>query len=470
MDTTKLFIDGAWIEPSTADTIDVVNPATEEIICTVPAGGADDARIAAEAARGAFAGWSATEPKARADILSALCESLRNRSDELVDLMVQEIGMPRATVRAMQVDLALVESKYHIDRLREFSFEQECGNSILIHEPVGVVAAITPWNYPLTQLMRKVVPAMATGCCVIAKPSELAPLSAFVLAESMEAVGVPAGVFNLITGFGQEVGEALVKHPDVDMISLTGSTLAGKRVAELASQSIKRIALELGGKSPAVILDDADLEAAIQGTLNWTYLNSGQTCSAFTRMLVPQDRLAQAEEIAVRLSQKHVVGLPDEEGSTMGPLISAAQRDKVLQYIDSGVREGARLILDGRMEPVDGKGYFVSPTIFSDVTSGMRIEREEIFGPVLAILPYATEEEALQIANDTPYGLHAAVWSADRNRARALAAGIRAGQIEINGGEFNPFAPHGGFKESGIGRENGEFGFGEFLEVKSLQL
>jgi acyl-CoA reductase-like NAD-dependent aldehyde dehydrogenase len=355
--------------------------------------------------------------------------------------------------------------------MADFPFEETVGNSLVVREPVGVVGCITPWNYPLHQIAAKVAPALAAGCTVVVKPSEVTPLNAFVLAEIMQAVGLPAGVFNLVTGLGPEVGEALVIDPDVDMISFTGSTRVGRRIGELAAPMVKRVALELGGKSPNVILDDADLQAAVVDGLGKCFLNSGQTCSALTRMLVPRARLAEAEQIAAAAVAQTTVGDPLEADTRLGPLVSEAQRERVRGYIRKGVEEGAKLVAGGD-EPPEGlqRGYFVRPTVFSDVRPDMTIAQEEIFGPVLAIMPYDDEDDAVRIANDTIYGLAGGVWSGDPERAKRVARRIRTGQIEINGATFNPTAPFGGFKQSGHGRELGRYGLEEFLEVKSLQL
>ena len=352
-----------------------------------------------------------------------------------------------------------------------FPFEEQVGNSAIVREPVGVVGAITPWNYPLHQIAAKVAPALAAGCTVVLKPSEVAPLNAFILAEIIDEVGLPHGVFNLVTGVGPVVGEAIAAHPDVDMVSFTGSTRAGRRVSELASQTVKRVALELGGKSPNVILDDADLERAVVDGVGKCYLNSGQTCSALTRMIVPRSKLGEVEAIAAKAAETYTTGDPFDSGTRLGPLVSAVQRERVRNYINKGVEEGARLVTGGAEAPEGlDRGYFVRPTVFSDVRTDMTIAQEEIFGPVLAIIPYDTEDEAVEIANDTIYGLAGGVWSGDPERAKAVARRIRTGQVEVNGGSFNPMAPFGGYKQSGHGRELGKFGLEEYLEVKSLQL
>ena len=340
-----------------------------------------------------------------------------------------------------------------------------------MREPVGVVGAITPWNYPLHQIALKVAPALAAGCTVVLKPSEVAPFNAFILAEVVEAAGLPKGVFNLVTGFGPAAGEALVKHPQVDMISFTGSTRAGKRISEVAAQTVKRVALELGGKSASVILEDADLAAAVKGTVNGCYLNSGQTCTALTRMLVPAAQYEEAAKFAVEAAKAFTLGDPMSEATRLGPLSSRMQLDRVRDYIRKGVAEGAEVLTGGADKPegLPG-GYFVKPTVFGKVKNSMTIAQEEIFGPVLSIIAYKDEEEAVRIANDSPYGLAGAVWSRDEARAQKVARRIRAGQVDVNGGAFNMNAPFGGFKQSGHGREAGVYGLEEFLEYKSLQL
>ena len=358
--------------------------------------------------------------------------------------------------------------------LGTYKFEEEIGNSIVVREPFGVVGCISPWNYPLHQIALKVAPALAAGNTVVVKPSEVAPINAFILAEIIHDAGLPAGVFNLVTGVGPVVGEAIAAHPDVDMVSFTGSTRAGKRVAEVASQNVKKVSLELGGKSPNVILDDLDDEGftkAVAAGVGKCFLNSGQTCTALTRMLVPRARLAQAEQIAAAAAAKFTVGDPFDPASRLGPLVSAVQRDRVRGFIQTGIDEGATLVTGGTASP-EGLdiGFFVQPTIFSNVTPDMTIAREEIFGPVLSIIPYDSEEEAIRIANDSIYGLAAGVWSATPERAKQVARRLKAGQVEVNGGSFNPAAPFGGYKQSGLGREAGKFGLEEFCEVKSMQL
>jgi len=470
-DRDKLYIDGAWVPSTGAGAIDVVNATTEEVMGRVPEGTPEDVDRAAKAAAAAFPAWSQTSREERGKYLQRITEGLGARMQEIATTIAGEVGMPINLSMMIQAGLPAMTFGSMAQIVDSFAFEEEVGTSLIVREPVGVVGCITPWNYPLHQIAAKVAPALAAGCTVVLKPSEVAPLNAFILAEIIEEVGLPAGVFNLVSGVGPVVGEAIASHPLVDMVSFTGSTRAGRRVSELAAQTVKRVALELGGKSPNVILDDADLERAVSDGVGKAFLNSGQTCSALTRMLVPRSKLAEAEAIAVKTAETYTPGDPFADGSRLGPLVSAAQRERVRNYINKGVEEGAKL-LTGGAEPPEGldKGYFVRPTVFSDVRTDMTIAQEEIFGPVLSILPYDTEEEAVAIANDSIYGLAGGVWSGDPERARAVARRLRTGQVEVNGGTFNPLAPFGGYKQSGNGRELGRFGLEEFLEVKSLQL
>ena len=466
------YIGGRWVAPAGRETIDVHNAATGEVLGRVPAGVEADADAAVRAARAGLAGWSATPVEARADFLARIADGLKARADELARLIAQEVGMPLKLSQRIQAGLPAANFANYAKLVREFRFEERVGHSLVVREPVGVVVAITPWNYPLHQIALKVAPALAAGCTVVLKPSEVAPFNAFVLAEVIEQSGLPAGAFNLVTGYGPVVGEALVRHPETDMISFTGSTRAGKRISELAAQGVKRVALELGGKSPSVVLDDADLAQAVRSTVNACYLNSGQTCTALTRLLVPEQKYAEAARIAAEVANGFTVGDPLAETTKLGPLASAAQLERVRSYIRKGIEEGAELLAGGAEPPagVPAGGYYVRPTVFGRVRPGSTIEQEEIFGPVLAIIPYRDEEEAIRIANDTPYGLAAAVWSASEERARRVARRIRAGQIEVNGAPYNMNAPFGGFKQSGLGREAGVYGLEEFLEYKSLQL
>ncbi|MDX6650781.1 MAG: aldehyde dehydrogenase [Solirubrobacteraceae bacterium] len=467
----KLYIGGEWVDPSGDETIDVVNSTTEETMGRIPAGTPQDVDRAVAAAREAFETWSQVPREQRAALLEAIAAALSARSDEIAALVSQELGMPLALSKAIQAGLPTMSFASMPSLMEQVVWEEEIGNSLVVREPAGVVGAITPWNYPLHQICAKVAPALAAGCTVVLKPSEVVPLNAFILAEVMDEVGAPAGIFNLVTGTGPEVGEAIVSHEGVDMVSFTGSTRAGRRVSELASARVKPVALELGGKSPNVILDDADLQAAVTDGVAKCFLNSGQTCSALTRMLVPRERLEEAEQIAAAVAEQFTPGDPFEPSTRLGPLVSDTQRERVRGYIRTGEEEGARLVTGGE-EPPEGleRGFFVRPTVFSDVRSDMRIAQEEIFGPVLTIMPYEDEEEAVRIANDSEYGLAGGVWSADEERAKRVARRIRTGQVEINGATFNPLAPFGGLKQSGHGRELGRFAIEEFLAVKSLQL
>jgi betaine-aldehyde dehydrogenase len=467
----KHYINGDWTRPQSAGTIDVHNAATEEVIARVPAGTPEDVDRAARAARAAFESWAATLVERRAEHLQAVADGLAARGDEIARAITAEVGMPLKLSQRVQAALPPQVMAGYAQLVRDYAFEEKMGNSLVVKEPVGVVGAITPWNYPLHQVVAKVAPALAAGCTVVLKPSELAPLSAYVLAEVIHDRGLPRGVINMVCGTGSAAGEAIARHPEIDMVSFTGSTRAGKRVSELAAGTVKRVALELGGKSASVVLEDADLPRAIRGTLNSCFLNSGQTCTALTRLLVPQSRYEEAARLAVEAASAFAPGDPMKEGTRLGPLVSAAQRERVRGYIRKGIEEGAELLLGGEQSPPGlARGYFVQPTVFGQVQPRMAIAQEEIFGPVLAIIPYRQEEDAVQIANDTVYGLAGAVWSKDEARARRVARRLRAGRVEVNGGAFNPQAPFGGFKQSGHGREFGRYGLEGYLEVKSLQL
>src|SRR4051794_21267503 len=467
----RLYIGGEWVEPLGDGVLEVVDSTTEKVMGRVPEGTAADVDRAVAAARSAFEVWSQVPAYDRAQACLGIGMKLAERGEEIAALVAREVGMPIELSVQIQAGLPTMDFMSIPDVVEQAGWEEQVGNSLVVREPVGVVGCITPWNYPLHQLCAKLAPALAAGCAVVAKPSEVTPLTAFVLAEIVDEVGLPPGLFNLVPGYGPTVGEAIAAHPGIDMVSFTGSTRAGKRVAELASGTVKRVALELGGKSPNVILDDADLLKAVPDGLGKCFLNSGQTCSALTRMLVPRARLAEAEQIAAASLPHFKVGDPLEPGHTLGPLVSDSQRERVRGYIRKGVEEGAKLVAGGE-EPPEGaeRGYFVQPTVFSEVTPAMTIAQEEIFGPVLVLMPYEDEEDAVRIANDTVYGLAGGVWSADEERARRVARRIRTGQVEINGAAFNPLAPFGGYKQSGHGRELGRFGLEEFLETKAIQL
>jgi betaine-aldehyde dehydrogenase len=468
----KLYIGGQWATPSTSEIIDVHSAGTGEVMGSVPAGSDRDIDAAVRAARAAFDGWSQLPVAQRAEFLAKISAGLKQRLEVLGKTIAQEVGMPIKLSSRIQAGLPMMTFGNYAKIAGEFAFEEKVGNSLVVRDPVGVVGAITPWNYPLHQIALKVAPALAAGCTVVVKPSEIAPFNAFILAEVVHEAGLPPGVFNLVTGYGPVVGEALVKHPEVDMISFTGSTRAGRRISELAAQAVKRVTLELGGKSASIILDDADLPAAVKGTVTNCYLNSGQTCTAFTRMLVPESRYAEAKAIAAEAAGAFTPGDPLSETSRLGPLSSQMQLDRVRGYIQKAIAEGAELVTGGA-EPPEGVapgGYFVRPTVFGKVDPRSTIGQEEIFGPVLSIITYKDEDDAVRIANDTIYGLAGGVWSKDEARAQKVARRMRAGQIDINGAPFNMNAPFGGFKQSGHGREAGKYGLEEFLEYKSLQL
>ena len=470
-DRADLYIGGQWVSPSGSGRIDVVNASTEEVMGSIPEGTPEDVDRAVAAAREAFTGWSETPVEQRAELCTAIAGKLAERQEEIGALIAAELGMPLKLATMIQAGLPIMDFGAQAQLIGEVAWEETMGNSLVVREPFGVIGAITPWNYPLRQVTAKVAPAMTAGCTVVLKPSEVTPLSAFVLAEIFDEVGVPAGVFNLVTGYGPVVGEAIAAHDGVDMVSFTGSTRAGRRVSELASGSVKRVALELGGKSPNVILDDADFEKAVVDGVSKCYLNSGQTCSALTRMLVPREKLPIVEQIAQATAEAFTVGDPFDEDSNLGPLVSDTQLERVRGYIRKGIEEGAKLVTGGDEQPEGlDRGYYVRPTVFSEVTPEMTIAQEEIFGPVLAIMPYDDEEDAVRKANDTVYGLAGGVWSADEKRAKSVARRLRTGQVEINGGAYNPLAPFGGYKQSGHGRENGRLGLEEYLAVKSMQL
>lgn len=463
----QLYVDGRWTAPHGTGSITADHAATEETVVAIPEGDAADVDAAVAAARAAFDGWSTTPAAERAAALRRIADELRRRADALAMAIATEVGMPLKLARKIQVDGPIASWSAYAKVAESFAFEQRVGSSLVIREAIGVVGCITPWNFPLNQITLKVAPAVGAGCTVVLKPSEVAPSVAFLLAEAIDAAGLPNGVFNLVTGYGPVVGEALAAHPDVDMISFTGSTRAGRRVGEVAAQTIKRVALELGGKSASVVLDDADLAQAVKGTIGNCFLNSGQACIAQTRLLVPVAKFDEAKALAKQFADAFTVGDPLGDGAKLGPLVSAVQRDRVVELIDRAVAEGAELVTGGSDAPFD-QGWFVKPTVFATTDSKSTIAQEEVFGPVLTILPYADDDEAVRIANDTPYGLGGGVWGEEAHAVR-IARRIRTGQVDINGGPYNPRAPFGGFKQSGNGRESGVYGFEEFLEYKSLQ-
>jgi len=467
----EIYVDGAWEASSGGGTIDVIDATTEEVLGHVPHGTGDDVNRAVVAARAALPGWAATPVEDRAKALERLGQALQARMAELATLVTREVGTPLNLSSLAHVGLPTITLSTTAEIARTYPFEETVGTSLVLSEPVGVVGAITPWNYPLHQAVAKVAPALAAGCTVVLKPSEVAPLSAFALADMVDELPLPPGVFNLVSGTGAVVGESLVAHPDVDMISFTGSTAAGRRVGEVAAGTVKRVALELGGKSPTVILADADLRRAVMAGVTSAFLNSGQSCLSSSRMLVPRSKLPEVEALAVTAAESFTPGDPLDPGTRLGPLASEVQRSRVWDHIRRAEAEGASLLTGGTGVPegVD-RGFFVRPTVFTAVQPHMAIAQEEVFGPVLSVMAYDSEDEAVDVANGTIYGLSAAVWSADADRARGVARRLRAGQVEVNGGAFNPLAPFGGCKQSGNGRELGRRGLEEFLEVKSLQL
>ncbi|WP_043830018.1 aldehyde dehydrogenase family protein [Muricoccus aerilatus] len=469
MERLKFYIDGAWVEPTTPATLGVVNPATEEVFARISLGSAPDVDRAVAAARRAFPAYAATSVEERLRLLRRIVEGFRARLPELARTMTLEMGAPITFATERQATVALFHFEEAVRVLERYRFEERMGNGIIRREPIGVCGLITPWNWPLNQVGSKVAPALATGCTVVLKPSEVAPLSAMLFAEIVHEAGVPAGVFNLVNGDGPTVGEAIAAHPGIDMVSFTGSTAAGVRVAKLAADTVKRVAQELGGKSANIILPDADLRGAVIEGVHASYTNAGQNCQSPTRMLIPRAQREAAFEAAREAVGAVRLGDPLDPACTMGPLVSGAQFEKVQDFIRSAIDEGATLVAGGPGRPAElNHGYYVRPTVFGDVTPGMRIAREEIFGPVLSIMNYDSEDEAVEIANDTPFGLAGFVQSRDPAHARAISNRIRSGRVYINGAAFDRSLPFGGYKQSGNGREFGVFGFEEYLEVKAI--
>ena len=464
------YIDGGWRASTSADGLDVVSSSTEQVIGRVPRGSVADVDAAVTSARAAFDGvWGRTTVAARVDWLEKLAAEMKTRVPAIATAITHEVGTAHGYAKKVQAEFPVSMIAANAKYILEARLEEELGNSLVVKEPIGVVGCITPWNYPLHQVVCKIAPALAAGCTVVLKPAELAPLSAFMLAEAALAIGLPAGVLNIVAGDGQVVGEAISAHPGIDMVSFTGSVAAGRRVASVAGDGLKKVCLELGGKSACVVLDDAVFEKAIPAGVNHALQNSGQTCSAWTRMLVPRSREDEAIERAVAQLAKLTVGDPFDAATRLGPLVSSAQRERVLGYIERGKAEGARLVAGGGRPAQLATGYYVEPTIFAGVDNRMVIAQEEIFGPVLAIIPYDSDDDAVAIANDSPYGLAGGVWSASTDRAMAVARRLRTGQVDVNGGRFNPLAPFGGYKHSGIGREIGPLALDEFFVLKAIQ-
>ena len=466
----EFYISGEWVSPSGVEEIDVINPATEEAAGVISLGNLDYTNMAVSSARNAFEPWSQTSPEERITLLQRICDCYAAHMESMAEAICEEMGAPLAKLSVpMQAPSGLAHFMTVTEILKNYSFEEVRGTTALVHEPVGVCALITPWNWPINQIACKVAPALAAGCTMVLKPSEVAPFSGYLLAKILDEAGVPAGVFNLVNGDGPGVGAPLTAHPEVDFVSFTGSTRAGTLISNAAADSVKRVALELGGKSANIILEDADIEAAVSHGVVAMMNNSGQSCNAPSRMLVPKSSLEAAESIARSVCAKLVVGNPLNEATDMGPLASRVHFEKVQGLIQAGIEDGAKLVCGGpgRPEGLDS-GYFTRPTVFSEVDNQMTIAREEIFGPVLCILGYGDEEEAIAIANDSPYGLSGYVYSGDQDRARKIARRLRTGNVHINGAGPDFQAPFGGYKQSGIGREWGDHGLAEFLEVKAV--
>ncbi|MFI7597240.1 aldehyde dehydrogenase family protein [Actinoplanes sp. NPDC049681] len=463
MNRDRLYIGGRWVAPSSDETIAVENPATEEILGHVPAGTAGDVDRAVAAARAAFDGWAATSMAERGAVLGKLHEALSARAADIARTVGLELGTPIKIAKAVQAGLPLAVLRGYADLAAQPVREETIGNSLVVREPVGVVGAITPWNYPLHQVVAKVAAALAAGCTVVLKPSELTPLTAYLLFDAADEAGLPEGVLNLVPGTGPVVGAAIAGHPDVDMVSFTGSTATGRAISHAAADRIARVALELGGKSANVILEDADVTKAVKVGVGNAFLNSGQTCTAWTRMLVHRSHYDTAVELAGSVAQAFVTGDPFDEATRLGPLVSAAQRERVRGFIE---RADARLVAGAA--PVPEKGYFVAPTVFADVDPDSELAQEEIFGPVLSIIPFDDDDHAVRIANNSRYGLAGGVWGSPE-RALAVARRMRTGAVDVNGGAFNPLAPFGGYKQSGIGRELGVHGLEEFQQTKAIQ-
>jgi len=465
----QFYINGKWVDPVQPKTMDVINPATEEVVGRISLGSAADVDKAVAAARTAFETFGHSSREERIALLERIIGTYQAHMGEMAETISLEMGAPMWLANAAQAPAALAHLMQALEVLKNYEFVENRGTTRILHEPIGVCGFITPWNWPVNQIACKVAPALAAGCTMVLKPTEIAPLNGVLFAQIMHEAGVPAGVFNLINGDGPTVGAAIAAHPGIDMVSFTGSTRAGTQVAKAAADSVKRVAQELGGKSPNIILEDADFERAVEGGVRTCFTNSGQSCNAPTRMLVPRSRHAEAVAIAKAAAESTKVGDPRTEGTTIGPVVSKAQFDKIQRLIESGIKEGAELVTGGPGRP-EGmtRGYYVRPTVFANVRNDMTVAREEIFGPVLCILPYENEDDAVRIANDTVYGLSSYVSSGDPNRALRIASRLRAGNVHLNGAgpDFN--APFGGYKQSGNGREWGIYGFEEFLETKAV--
>ncbi len=463
----KQFIGGEWVESQGGTRHEVINPATEEAVTEITLGSPADVDRAVAAARKAFESFSRTSVDERVALIEAILAEYKARAGDMAEAISQEMGAPISLARTAQVGSGLGHLMSAAKALQEFQFEEQIGNSLVVHEPIGVVAMITPWNWPLNQIVSKVAPALAAGCTMVLKPSEIAPLNALIFAEAMDEAGVPKGVFNLVNGDGPGVGEAMSSHPGIDMMSFTGSTRAGILVAKAAADTVKRVHQELGGKSANIILDDADLKKSVKLGVESVMRNSGQSCNAPTRMFVPEKLHEEALAIAKQVAEPLKVGAPSADGVFLGPVVSEVQYDKIQRLIEAGIKEGATLVTGGPGRPEGlNRGYYVRPTVFGGVTDEMTIAREEIFGPVLSILPYKSDDEVVERANDTPYGLASYVQSGSQERARGIAAQMRSGNVYINYPAWDAGAPFGGYKQSGNGREYADFGLEEFLEIK----
>ena len=464
----KFYIDGQWVDPVTPKQMDVINPANEEVAGHISAGSAADVDKAVAAAKKAFVTYSQTSREERIDLLQRVLDAYRARFGDIANAITEEMGAPASLAQRAQAAIGVGHIATGIEVLKTFKFEEDRGPTRLVKEPIGVCGLITPWNWPINQIACKVIPALATGCTMVLKPSEEAPFSAYIWAEVMQAAGVPAGVFNMVNGTGPEVGAAISSHPDIDMVSFTGSTRAGVEVAKAAAPTVKRVAQELGGKSPNIILEDADMKKAVGGGIAHVMQNSGQSCNAPTRMLVPAGKMDEAIVIAKEAAESVTVGDPNGN-ATIGPVVNKTQWEKIQRLIKAGIDEGATLVTGGTGRPEGlGKGFYVKPTVFANVTNDMTIAKEEIFGPVVSILGYKNVDEAVAIGNDTEYGLAAYVSGTDMGKIREVASKLRAGQVSINGGGGDPTAPFGGYKMSGNGREWGDYGFHEYLETKAM--
>jgi aldehyde dehydrogenase (NAD+) len=465
----KLYINGEWVKPNTNEIIEVINPATETPCAVVPKGNRDDINAAVSAARQAFDSWAHSSAKKRSRIMNAAADEMQRRANDFIEAHVVTMGCPRHLVAELHVNEPIEAMRYYADRAKQMDVVEEKGGVILLKEPIGVCTLIDPWNYPLHQLIGKLAPALAAGCTVIAKPAGQTPLQDFIMAQVFETVGLPAGVFNLVSGPGSEIGPIMSNHPDVDMVSFTGSAEVGVRVAVAAAPTVKRVCQELGGKSPYIITEDSDLAAAVLYGVEDVMLNSGQTCNALTRMFIPRSCYAEAVNMAKEIAENIIVGDPNDSNVFMGPMASASQKQRVLEYIRTGISQGARLVTGGVDMP-EGleRGAYVKPTVFSDVTNDMVIAKAEIFGPVLCMIAYDTLENAIEMANDTVYGLSSGVYAKNKENALKIARQIRAGQCYIQGSDFNIHAPFGGYKQSGNGREWGDRAMHEYLEIKAI--